>query len=226
MDTNATQTPELQNDELVNALKLISDLIIGPELRSLKDYISSADEARQLDVSNLEQKMESALAQIREDAMAISADLRRTKTDMETDSQKWQDEIADANSRMEKTSEELAHQIETLETTLQTNLTKLKDQFKTEVYNLTEDHNQRFIVVEGRITRCENESTARKNENNRLAQSLTSAAQSLATGPGEDAATVKDTMKQVDSILSGLDEVKPENNDMPDFDAVINKVET
>ena len=122
MDTNATKTPEMQTDELMNALNQISDIIIGPELRSLKEYIRSTDEARQLEVSNLEQKMESALAQIREDAMAISADLRHTKTDLEADRQKWQEEIADANSRLEKTSEELDHQIETLETTLQTNL--------------------------------------------------------------------------------------------------------
>ncbi len=216
METNAIKTIETHTDELIGAFKLINEIVTGQELRTIKEFIQTTDEARQKDLSNLEQKIENALAKIREDAMAISADLRHTKTDMKADRKKGNEEITKALDQIQKTSRDMKQIVGATETSISV---------------LTQEHFQRFAEIESRVTQCENESTARRKENDRLALSLSNAAQSLATRHTEAPSTSISPTKQIDKILTKLDDSKPEakdkgsgKNERPGLDAVLIKV--
>ena len=230
MEKSAIKTPETHSAEMIDALKLISEIVVGPEMRLLKDFIRTTDESRQLDLANMDQKTESALAKIREDAMAISADLRHTKEAMETDRKKWNEEIADVRKQMDKIGEDLTNKTDTTKTALLTNLTQLKEQIETNISNLTEDQVKRATDIEGRITQCENESNARRKENSRLAKSLSIAAQSLVIGNPEPSSMSTTNRKQVETLLTKMDGDEPDGKDdssdkkeMPDFDAVFHE---
>ena len=209
MDKNAVMTPETHSDELVDALKVICDIIIGPELRLIKEYVTSTNESLTLDHSTLGQKMESALATIREDAMAISADLRNTKLDMETERKKWQEEITTISNLHQESSDNLSKKVNSTENTLATNVTKLRENMKTSLVHLTQDHTQRFSAIENRLVQCEEKSSVLQDENMRLMRRLNSAAQSLVTGEPEGSPAQPSSQKQVDNLLTELDEGQP-----------------
>ena len=213
METNTIKTIETHADDLISAFKLINEIFNGQELCTIKELIQTTDKARQEDLSNLQQKMESALAKIREDAMAISADLRHTKADMKADRKKGSKEITTALDQMQKASKDIKQEISATETNISV---------------LAQEHFQRFAEIESRVTQCENESTARRKENDRLALSLSNAAQSLASRHTEPLSFATSSAKQVDKILTKFDDSKPEakdqgseKNEMTEIDAVL-----
>lgn len=235
MEKNAVMTPETHPDELVEALKVVCDIIIGPELRLTREYVTSTNESLSLDHANLGQKVESALATIREDAMAISADLRKTKLDMEAERKKWHEELREISNQHQDSLDNLSKKINSTENTLATNVTKLRENMKTNLVNITQEHTRRFTAIEYRLAQCEEKSSALKDENMRLMRRLNSAAQSLVTGEPDGSHAQPSSQKQVDNLLNDMEESRPasatktvENVPCPGVsnDATSNKTET
>lgn len=210
MDKNAVKTPETRSDELVEALKLISDILIGPEMRIIREYVTSINESLSLDHANFGQKMDNALATIREDAMAISADLRKTKLEMDSERKKWEEEITNLSKQYQDSSENLSKRINATENTLATNVTKLREHMKTSLFDLTQEHSHRFTAIEDRLVQCEAKSSLLKDENMSLMRRLTSAAQSLATVAAESSAAQQSSNEQVENLLNEVEEKQPE----------------
>lgn len=206
MDKTANKSPEAPNDDLMNALKLISDTIVGPELRALKDLVKSTDKARQASQTNLDERLEKSLTEIREETAEIAASLRQTKSDMEADRKKWQEEIKTATDLMDKLSTELSDKIRSTETALQADAKKRKEQIESKISDLRQEHIRRFSAVEDRVMRCESENNAHKEESNLLARRLSMAAQSLVTGSVGNIAVDAAALEQVDSLLTELDD--------------------
>ena len=210
MDKNVTKTPETHSEELVDSLKLICDIIIGPELRLIKDYVGEINESLSLDHSNLEQKVEGALATIREDAMAISADLRKTKLEVESDGKEQHEKINGIENQVQRFGNDLSNKINASENTLATNITKLREHMKINAFNLTQDHAQRFTALEERVAQCEDVNSGLKEENIRLTNRLTNAAQSLVTGANKVAPAPTLSRNQVEDLLTEMDEGQAE----------------
>jgi hypothetical protein len=225
MEISAGQIPEPKTDELLEALKVISGIIAGPELRSIKDFVRMTDEARQAEQAAFEQKMESALAQIREDAMGISADLRHTKENIESDRRKWHEDIASVRDILEKARKDLSDQVANTVMTMQAEATRLQEQIEATQIKHQQDSNERISAMENRVAQCENEGNARRAQNSRLAKSMRVAAQSLVAGAAEDAYTTENFGEQVDTILSALDD-KTEEKESDNLEVVINQVDS
>ena len=211
MDKNVNKSPGTQDDDLMTALKLISDTIVGPELRAISDLVKSTDKARQESQASLDRRLESSLTKIREEAAETAAGLRQAKSDMEADRKKWHEEIMSATDLMEKLSAELSQKIAKAETTQQADAKKTREQIEASISDLRQEHTRRFTSVEDRVIRCENEGNAHKEENNLLAMRLTKAAQSLVTGTLDDAAVTNAAMKQVDTLLTELGDGEPDS---------------
>lgn len=210
MDKNVAKTQETRSEELVDSLKLICDIIIGPELRHIKDHVGSINESLSLDHASMEQRMDGTLATIREDAMSISADLRKTKLEIESDGKEQREKINCVENQVEKFGNELSSKINSSKNTLDVNITKLQENMKINMFNITEDQAQRFTAIEERVAQCEKVNSALKDENIRLTNRLASAAQSLVTGANEAAPAPISPSRQVDNILNEMDEGQAE----------------
>ena len=210
MDKNVAKTPETHSEELVDSLKLICDIIIGPELRLIKDYVGSINESLSLDHANLENKMDGSIATIREDAMAISADLRKTKLEAESDRNDLHERIKGIENQFQEFGNDMSNKINATENRLATNITKLRDHMKINSFNLTQDQAQRFTTLEERLAKCEEAHSTLKEENIRLTNRLASAAQSLVTGANEVAPAPTSSSNQVENLLNEVDEGQAE----------------
>lgn len=210
------KTLETHSEELVEAIQLISDIIIGPELRVIKEYVTSINESLSLDHANFGQKMDSALATIREDALAISADLRKTKLEMESECEKWDEEITNLSKQHQDSSENLSKKINATENSLATNVTKFREHVKASLTDLAQEHANRFTAIEDRLVQCEEKSSLLKEENTRLMIRLTNAAQSLATVVAESPAAPPSSNEQAETLLSEVKEKQAEPEKMVD----------